>query len=173
MQLHHDNLKVLAENDPSLGPLPATCYMRAHGLQRKRRRAGEAAAAARREQREIRSYEAEYTHGLADFHHGSLRVLDKRGHTPLLLAVLDDHSRFACHLQWYLGETAQNFVHGLSQALHGLPRALMTDNGKAETAGEVRDGLHELGILHTTTLPYSPNQNGKVERFWSVGACWR
>ncbi len=111
-----------------------------------------------------------HTHGLwhADFHHGSLRVLDKRGQwrTPLLLAVL--HSRLACHLQWYLGETAQNFVHGLSQALmkHGLPRA--TDNGKAETAGEVRDGLHELGILHATTLPYSPNQNGKAERFWSI-----
>ena len=148
--------------------------MRTHGLQRKRqpKKAGEAAAAERREQYEIRSYEAEYAHGLwhADFHHGSLRVLDKRGrwHTPLLLAVLDDHSRFACHLQWYLGETAQNFVHGLSQALmkHGLPRA--TDNGKAETAGEVRTGLHDLGILHDTTLPYSPNQNGKVERFWSV-----
>ena len=179
-QLHYDNLNALVENDPSLGPLPSYAtlarYMRAHGLQRKRRprRAGEAAAAARREQCEIRSYETEYTHGLwhADFHHGSLRVLDKRGQwrTPLLLAVLDDHSRLACHLQWYLGETAQNFVHGLSQALmkHGLPRALMTDNGKAETAGEVRDGLHELGILHATTLPYSPNQNGKAERFWSI-----
>ena len=136
---------------PSLGPLPSYAtvarYMRT--LQRKRRpkKAGEAAAAERREQYEIRSYE--HAHGLwhADFHHGSLRVLDKRGrwHTPLLLAVLDDHSRFACHLQWYLGETAQNFVHGLSQALmkHGLPRA--TDNGKAETAGEVRTGLHDLG----------------------------
>ena len=72
----------------------------------------------------------------------------------------------ACHLQWYLGETAQNFVHGLALMKHGLPRALMTDNGKAETAGDVRSGLHDLGILHDTTLP--PNQNGKVERFWSV-----
>ena len=23
-------------------------------------------------------------------------------------------------------------------------------------------------MAHDTTLPYSPNQNGKVERFWSV-----
>ena len=38
----------------------------------------------------------------------------------------------------------------------GVPRALVTDNGSAMTADEFRSGLHTLGIVHETTLPYSP-----------------
>jgi hypothetical protein len=59
-------------------------------------------------------------------------------------------------------------VHGLSQAFHkrGLPRALLTDNGAAMLAAETTEGLERLGIVHHTTLPYSPEQNGKQECFW-------
>ena len=35
-------------------------------------------------------------------------------------------------------------------------------------AEEVREGLLELGIVHERTLPYSPYQNGKQERFWAT-----
>ena len=35
------------------------------------------------------------------------------------------------------------------------------------TAAEIVEGLERLGILHQTTLPYSPWQNGKQEAFWS------
>jgi hypothetical protein len=87
---------------------------------------------------------------------------------PLLLGILDDHSRLACHAQWYRAETAENLVHGLTQAIlkRGLPRALMSDNGSAMTAAETTQGLGRLGIVHQTTLPYSPWQNGKQESFW-------
>lgn len=34
-------------------------------------------------------------------------------------------------------------------------------------AAETTQGLARLGILHETTLPYSPYQNGKQENFWS------
>src|SRR3989338_3074217 len=126
-----------------------------------------------RSPREVRSYEAEYVHGLwhADFHHGSRRVLqpDGRWQTPILLGVLDDASRIAPHLQWYLEETAQRFVHGLSQAFQkwGLPRSLMTDNGPALLAQETRACLERLGVVHETTLPYCPHQNAKQEAFWA------
>ena len=49
----------------------------------------------------------------------------------------------------------------------GLPRALLTDNGAAMLAAEVRQGLETLGIVHETTLPYSPYQNAKQEVFWA------
>jgi putative transposase len=49
-----------------------------------------------------------------------------------------------------------------------LPRALMTDNGPAMIAEEVAEGLLRLGIVHETTLPYSPYQNGKQEAFWAT-----
>jgi hypothetical protein len=54
--------------------------------------------------------------------------------TPILFGVLDDRSRLACHLQWYLAETAEIVAHGLSQAFQkrGLPRAaLRVDAGSA------------------------------------------
>ena len=182
-QLHYDNLAALAKADPSLGPLHSYStvrrYMRAHGWVRKPRlgpkqRPGEARAETRRQTREIRSYEAEYVGSLwhLDFHHGSLKVLTPGGQwlTPIALGILDDHSRLCCHIQWYLSETAEDLVHGLSQAIQkrGLPRALLTDNGPAMVADEVTQGLLRLGIFQERTLPYSPFQNGKQEAFWGT-----
>ena len=182
-QLHYDNLAALVKADASLGPLRSYStirrYMQAHGWVRKPRlqateRPGEARAEARRQTREIRSYEAAYVGSLwhLDFHHGSLKVLTEGGQwlRPIALGILDDHSRLCCHVQWYLSETAEDLVHGLSQAIQkrGLPRALLTDNGSAMVAEEVTEGLLRLGIVHERTLPYSPYQNGKQEAFWGT-----
>ena len=181
-QLHLDNLAVLIAEDPTLGPRPSYSTLRRHltaqGLRPAPRAStpdtpGARVAAHRREHLEVRSFEAEYVHGLwhLDFHHGSRKVLSRMGAwgRPLLLGVLDDRSRVACHLQWYLDETAETLVHGLAQAIQkrGLPRALLTDNGSAMLAAEVRQGLETLGIVHETTLPYSPYQNAKQEVFWA------
>jgi len=179
VKLHRDNLEVLVREDASLAPLPSYStlrrYMARHGLEKRRRRGGrpgEVRARARIEAREVRSYEADHVHGLwhLDFHHGSRKVLAPSGEwtRPILLAVLDDRSRLICHAQWFLDETAQSLVHGLIQAIlkRGLPRTLMSDNGGAMTARETTQGLERLGILHQTTLPYSPHQNGKQEVFW-------
>jgi putative transposase len=182
-QLHYDNLAAFVKANPSLGPLHSYStvrrYMQAHGLVRKpklhpKERPGEARARERRQTREIRSYEAEYVGSLwhLDFHHGSLKVLTHSGQwlRPMALGILDDHSRLCCHVQWYLSETAEDLVHGLSQAIQkrGLPRALLTDNGSAMVAEEVTEGLLRLGIVHERTLPYSPYQNGKQEAFWGT-----
>ena len=145
--------------------------LRTLGLLRKRRRrhgAEEPFAP-----REKRSYEVTHVHQLwhLDFHVGSRKVLTASGvwKTPMLLGILDDHSRLCCHLQWYLDETAESLIHGLCQALQkrGLPRALMSDNGAAMMAAETTEGLCRLGIVHTTTLPYTPEQNAKQETFWA------
>jgi transposase InsO family protein len=182
VQLHYDNLAALAEQMSALQPLPSygtlRRYMKARGYHRrrppKRESPGGRQARERLEQREVRSYEVAYVHGLwhADFHHGSRRVLTAAGHwvNPLLLCIIDDHSRLVCHLQWYLVETTEVLVHGLSQALQkrGLPRALMTDNGAAMKAEEFSAGVHALSIVHETTLPYSPYQNAKQETFWAT-----
>ena len=181
-QLHVDNLRVVVDADPTLGPLPSYAtvrrYMQAQGLLRQRRRTARDRpepdrVEAPRQPREVRSYEVEYVGGLwhADFHHGSLKVLTGSGAwvTPRLLAFLDDRSRLCCHAQWYLAETAETFVHGLCQAIQkrGLGRALMTDNGSPMLAAETREGLERLGVLHETTLPYSPYQNAKQAVFWA------
>jgi putative transposase len=180
-QLHFDNLAVVVEKQPQAGPMP--CYaslvrcMKSQGLFKRSRRGpvhspGAQAAEHRYEAREVRSYENEYVNGLwhLDFHHGSLRVLQADGQWvyPILLGVLDDHSRLCCHLQWYLAEGARELYHGLSQAFQkrDLPRSLLFDNGSAMIATETEQGLTRLGVLFENTLPYSPYQNGKQESFW-------
>ena len=182
VQLHHDNLVALGKMRPELQPVPSYAtlrrFMRANGLDKRRRlttrtTAGAQRAEARLADREVRSYEAEYVNALwhLDCHVGSRKVLTPRAEwmTPILCGVIDDRSRLACHLQWYLAENAANVAHALSQACQkrGLPRALMSDNGAAMTAAEIVEGLARLGILHQPTLPYSPYANGKLETFWA------
>ncbi len=177
-QLHFDNLRAaLKGSDPEVASYPTIRrYLKAQGMfrqaQPKRVTAGALAARDRLERLEVRSFEVDHVCALwhLDFHHGSRWVLTRQGEwvKPMLLGVIDDRSRLVCHLQWYLDETVESLIHGLSQAFmkRGLPRALMTDNGAAMLATETTTGLAKLGVLHQTTLPYSPYQNAKQESFW-------
>lgn len=182
-QLHYDNLLALVSMEPLLGEVPT--YATVRRLMQKRgwyKQAprprhptlGQVLAAERRDRYEIRLFEASHVHALwhTDFHHGSLRVVDEHGqwHVPKVLCILDDCSRVCCHIQWYLYENTQNFVHAITQAFYkrGLPRAFMSDNGAPMTAGETTSGLKRLAILPETTLAYSPYQNGKQEHFWAL-----
>ena len=180
MQLHVDNLRVVLAATATATALPSyptvRRYLLAQGMFRQVRpqRATQGALAARErlEHLEVRSFEVDHVSALwhLDFHHGSRRVVTPQGEwaKPYLLGVIDDRSRLVCHLQWYLDETAHSLVHGLCQAFmkRGLPRALMTDNGAAMLCDETVTGLAGLGIVHQTTLPYSPYQNAKQESFW-------
>jgi putative transposase len=182
VQLHYDNLRALAEQDGKLGPPPSYSSIRrlfvAQGWRKRRRLSsrdtvGAARAEARLAAREVRSFEAPYVGSLWhwDGHGGSRPVLTARGEwiTPVLIGVIDDNSRLACHLQWYHTEDAECLAHALSQAIlkRGLPRAGLSDNGAAMLAAEVTEGLARLGIVHETTLAYSAYQNGKIEVLWS------
>jgi transposase InsO family protein len=181
-QLHRDNLAVIAKQ--LIPPVPEPSYstifryMKSQGFSKQRivkqrHTAGAIIATEKLQSREIRSYEVEHVNALwhLDFHHGSRKILDKNGQwrKPLLLAILDDHSRLICHAQWYLDETAESLVHGFMQALQkrAVPRALMSDNGSAMMSAEFCQGLERLSILHQPTLPYSPYQNAKQEVFWA------
>lgn len=178
-KLHYDNLAVVLEAHPELGPLPSYSTLRRHldrqGLMRQRRKrsGSDTKQVVRRGDREVRSYETPAVGGLwhLDFHHGSLRILDRRGEwvRPKVLAILDDRSRLICHAQWYLDEDTESLVHALSQAMlkRGLPRAILHDNGSIMRAAEVTEGLERLSILQRTTLVASPYQNGKQEVFFA------
>jgi len=183
LKLHHDNLRVLIERDPSHGPLPSYAsfvrFMRGAGLVRKKRPGtdtpGRERARERLEEREVRSYEVDHAGALwhSDFHTSrriSVLTPDGSWQKPDLVAFIDDHSRLCCHAQFYLTETTEDLVHALSQAIlkRGLPREILTDNGSAFTADEFTEGLARLAIQHQTTLAYSPHQNGKQEHFWAV-----
>jgi transposase InsO family protein len=181
--LHHVNLQALAEQRPELGPVPSYStirrFFKAQGLFRRRRlsarrTAGVERAEARLMQREVRSYEADHVGALwhVDAHHGSLKVITPRGewYQPVLIGIIDDRSRLLCHLQWYRSENAENVTHSLLQALlrRGLPRSVLSDNGTAMCAEEVTEALARLGVMHDTTLAFSPYMNAKIEVLWST-----
>jgi len=183
VQLHYDNLRAVIDQDPRFAALPSYSTIRrlfkAQGWRKRRRlssrdTAGAERAEARLAAREVRSYEAPYVGSLWhwDGHGGSRPVLSARGQwvTPVLIGVIDDYSRLLCHAQWYHTENAECVAHALTQAIQkrGLPRAGLSDNGAAMLAAEVSEGLARLGIVHDTTLAYSPYMNGKIEVLWAV-----
>jgi transposase InsO family protein len=180
-QLLYDNAVAAYRQGNGDGRVPSyptiRRHMRAQGMQRRRRldRSGTARAAAAERRfvcREVERFECTHVGALVhwDFHVGSVAVCDpQRGRfQPRLLAFLDDRSRLVLHAQWYAEETARVAVHGFMQACakHGLPRAVMSDNGAAMRAAEVREGFDRLGVAHRFTQVYSPYQNGKMECFW-------
>jgi len=179
MQLVADELRATIEADGQPIRVPSypsvRRFMKREGLDhRLKKRRRHSRDEPKHRAREARRYEVDRLHALwhLDFHHGSRRVLTGEGRwlKAILLCVLDDHSRLVCHAQWFLGEETEDLVHGFVQACQkrGLPRALLSDNGSAMTSEEFRSGLSRLGIVHETTLPYHPAQNGKQERFFGT-----
>lgn len=178
-QLHADNLVALAEEKPSLGTAPSYSTVR-RGMKKrgwlKRPRqgttAGQRRAQERLENREVRSYEASYSHALwhIDGHKSNRKIIDSNGiwYQPTCICILDDFSRLGCHAQWYSSESSEAVNHTFIQAFlkRGLPRGNLSDNGGGMTAEEITNGLSELGISPETTLEHSPYQNGKQESFW-------
>lgn len=179
-KLHYDNLVAKAkEVQTDLIPSYSTVrrWMSEKGMNRQRDKNGGREerineARAKFDTRETRSFQAPHPGALwhLDFHHGRREVVTRDGRwiKPIALAIIDDRSRFICHIQWYEHENTENLVHGFRQALqkNGVPRALMSDNGASMISAEFTEGLKKLSIIHETTLPYCPEQNGKQERFW-------
>lgn len=179
--LRYENLRAArTESDRSTLPSYATVrrFLRREGLRPRRCVAdridtpGAVLARQRFQSREVRSFEHSHTHALwhIDGHHGSLALShggDMR--RPVMIAVVDDHSRMICHAQWFWQEDAPAAAQMLMTAIakRGIPRMFLSDNGGAYTASEISQGLHRLGVLVETTLSYSPYQNGKMEVFWA------
>jgi hypothetical protein len=87
---------------------------------------------------------------------------------------IDDHSRFCVSAMVVRKATAKPVCSALAQAMrrHGIPDAVLTDNGKVFTGrfGVTKTEVlfdricRENGVRHLLTAPYSPTTTGKVER---------
>jgi transposase InsO family protein len=92
-----------------------------------------------------------------------------------IVSGVDDHSRFVISARVVERATARPVCEALALAMrtHGVPREILTDNGKVFTGrfgpgtGEVLfDRIcRENGITHILTAPRSPTTTGKVERW--------
>jgi transposase InsO family protein len=97
------------------------------------------------------------------------------GSEAKIVSGIDDHSRF-CVSAFVVGRaTARPVCDALALAMerHGIPEAVLTDNGKVFTARFGRGPgpvlfdriCRENGIKHLLTAPRSPTTTGKVERW--------
>ncbi|HEV2069710.1 MAG TPA: IS481 family transposase [Acidimicrobiales bacterium] len=104
---------------------------------------------------------------------GGVRLVD--GSVAKIVSGIDDHSRFVVCAHVVARATARPVCDAVEAAMarHGVPEAILTDNGKVFTArfgpgpGPVRfDRIcRENGIDHLLTAPRSPTTTGKIERW--------
>lgn len=90
-----------------------------------------------------------------------------------ILNILDDHSRLAVACVPMPICTGAASFQALAEAatVLGWPQRFWSDNAKAFTV-TVANAVKPLGVVASHTRPYSPNSNGKVERFHQTQARW-
>jgi putative transposase len=88
-----------------------------------------------------------------------------------LISFLDGYSRLIVHSELREAMTDQDVNVVFQQALERCPEAVrskvrvISDNGKQFTGKEFRSMIQAYGLTHTTTSPYYPQSNGKLERW--------
>ena len=98
--------------------------------------------------------------------------------------AIDDHSRMA-FTQILPDQKTPTTIAFLKDAVdffarHGIRvRALLTDNGSSYRSHHFRTACLQMGLKHRRTRPYSPQTNGKAERFihtalreWAYSTHW-
>ena len=101
-----------------------------------------------------------------------------------LHVAVDDHSRLA-FTRILADQKTETTIAFLKEAVdffarHGITvRALLTDNGSSYRSYRFRQVCSQMGLKHRRTRPYSPQTNGKAERFiqtalreWAYGTHW-
>ena len=87
-----------------------------------------------------------------------------------IVAFLDDRSRFIIHASIILNKESTTVAQQLEVALRQTspPARIVIDNGGEFTGTPFQEALAKHGIKDWRTLPYTPQQNGKMERWWKT-----
>jgi putative transposase len=116
--------------------------------------------------RKYHCYEYECPNDLWHMDFTEFRV---KGHKKqYIIAVIDDHSRYLLAFGIFEEKTSSNCLAVLVSAVkrHGLPKAILTDNGKQFIAALFEEYLDSMAVKHRRTRPYNPRCNGKIERWF-------
>lgn len=119
-----------------------------------------------------RRFEATHTNQIwqSDALHGPLIYISgsSRAQKSYLFAIIDDHSRFIIHAQFYTSETFETFKIGLCHAVmqRGLPQKFYVDNGSCYRSDQLDRILASIGVQLCHSRPYKPQGRGKVERWF-------
>lgn len=88
--------------------------------------------------------------------------------TAYLIAFIDDRSRYIIHHEILdtkdSNSAAQSLIHALEKARK--PHTITIDNGGEFIGKSFQDVLKNFNIIDHRTHPYTPQENGKIERWW-------
>ena len=92
----------------------------------------------------------------------------KKRKKVILLAILDDYSRYIVWAQFYWDEQLPRLEDSLKKAIlrHGIPETFYCDNGAAFSAHHLQRICGKLGIRLVHSRPFRPMGRGKIERFF-------
>ena len=117
-----------------------------------------------------RRFEAEYPNDIwqSDIMHGPMVDAGDKMRKSYLIAFIDDHSRLLPQAEFYLNERLVSWLDAFRKALltRGQPRRLYVDNGSAFRTKHLERICASLGIALIHTPPYTPQERGKIERFF-------
>ncbi len=84
-----------------------------------------------------------------------------------LHAVIDDHTRYVPHAEFYFRQNLTCLLDGFRKAVHagGVCSTLFVDNGSAYQHHQLERMAARLGIQVVFATPYHPQGKGKIERF--------
>jgi transposase InsO family protein len=108
---------------------------------------------------------------VGDYMHGP-KVLESTGgktyKKAILLAFIDDYSRYIVGAEFNFLESSQTIEQVLKTALltHGVPTKLYLDNGPSFSSHYLLKVCAELNISLIHSKPYDSPSRGKIERFF-------
>ncbi|MBC7964371.1 MAG: IS3 family transposase [Fuerstia sp.] len=93
----------------------------------------------------------------------------QNGSTLKWLSIIDEHTRECLALEVGRGITSENIIDTLAAlfAIHGVPRAIRSDNGPEFVSKTIQSWLARLQIRTLYISPGSPWENGYAESFHS------
>ena len=99
--------------------------------------------------------------------HTDITYVKIKGVFHYLILVLDGYSRYI--VDWALGPTMteKDVECAVQRAVERFPNAkprIISDCGAQYTSRDFRQFMRLVGLTHTTTSPYYPQSNGKLER---------
>lgn len=101
--------------------------------------------------------------------HADIHYVTISGGQFYLLGFIDDRTRFLLYYEVLSSKTSDDCAQALTRALGIVtvrPKMLTIDNGGEFTGNPFQTVLAQRGIEDYRTHPYTPEENGKIERFW-------
>jgi putative transposase len=122
------------------------------------------------EEKEMKRFSHQYINELwqTDLMYGPYITEGRKKKATYLFAYIDDASRLISHAQFYYAQNFDVLRHSFKEAVlkRGVPRLLYTDNGKIYRSQQFEYMCASLGCTLIHAQPFSPNEKGKIERFF-------